>query len=72
MSFEKIEKDLPGYDPQWTVHKGAEELYEAYRALDLSEEQFLSEPYYRIATIAARQEANTLDKDLRPIDVTRS
>lgn len=67
VSFEKIEKGLPGFDPQWTVRKGAEELYQAYRAMNLTEEQFLSDPYYRIKTIRARQRAGTLDEDLRPL-----
>src|SRR4029077_14774545 len=36
VSFEKIGRVLPTFRPQWTARKGAQELYEAYRAVGLT------------------------------------
>jgi nucleoside-diphosphate-sugar epimerase len=66
VNFEKIEKTLPGYVPQWTVPDGARQLYEAYRDMALTEEQFMSDSFYRIKTIIARRNAGSLDANLRP------
>lgn len=67
VSFEKIESTLPGYDPQWTVPKGIEQLYETYARHGLTEDEFLGPRYYRIRTVQDRQVAGTLDADLRPV-----
>ncbi len=36
VSCDKIRRVLPSFRPQWTARKGAQELYEAYRAAGLS------------------------------------
>lgn len=65
VDFSRIEEELPGFAPRWTVRRGVEELHEAYRAHGLTEEEFLSSRYLRIRTILDHREAGRLDEDLR-------
>ena len=65
VNFSKITEALPAYQPQWTVRKGVEELYEAYRAHGLTREEFESSRYLRIKTILGLKEKGRLDEDLR-------
>jgi nucleoside-diphosphate-sugar epimerase len=64
VSFEKIARVLPAFEPQWDVRKGAEQLYAAYRALGLSLEQ-LESRYQRISQIKALMREGRLGDDLR-------
>ncbi|HEX5078080.1 MAG TPA: SDR family oxidoreductase [Geminicoccaceae bacterium] len=64
VSFEKIARALPAFAPQWDVHKGAEQLYAAYRASGLSLER-LESRYQRISHIKALLREGVLDDDLR-------
>lgn len=61
----KLESMVPGYDPQWTVRKGVEELYAAYVATNLVRDDLEGSRYLRIRHIAERQEAGDVDADLR-------
>ena len=36
VNFDKIGRVLPRFRPQWTARKGAQELYDAYRAVGLT------------------------------------
>lgn len=65
VDFSRIEEELPGFAPRWTVRRGVEELHEAYRAHGLTEEEFLSSRYLRIRTILDHQESGRLDGELR-------
>ena len=51
VSFDKINKTLPDFKPQWDARKGAEQLYEAYRASKLTLEEFEGPRYQRIGHI---------------------
>src|SRR5262249_11486687 len=51
VSFEKIRRELPGFKPQWDARKGAEQLYNAYRASKLTLEEFEGPRYQRIGHI---------------------
>jgi nucleoside-diphosphate-sugar epimerase len=46
--FSKIARVLPGFQPQWDARKGARQLYEAYRGIDLRLEDFEGPRYRRI------------------------
>jgi nucleoside-diphosphate-sugar epimerase len=61
----KIMDTLPEYQPRWTVRKGIEELYEAYKAHGLTEEEFLSSRYLRIRHVQDLQQQGRLDSNLR-------
>jgi nucleoside-diphosphate-sugar epimerase len=61
----KILRELPECDPQWTVRRGIEELYEAYKRIGLTYDAFLSPRYLRIKHVRDLQAGQRLDQDLR-------
>ena len=65
VDFTNISDRLPGFQPTWTVQKGIEELYQAYRDHALTLEEFLSARYLRIKRIGELRAADALDADLR-------
>ncbi len=65
VSFEKVRRGLPGFEPQWTVQRGIEELLSAYAAHGLTIEDFLSSRFQRIMRIRELLDAGELDEDLR-------
>jgi nucleoside-diphosphate-sugar epimerase len=64
VSFEKIARVLPEFQPQWDARKGAEQLYAAYRASGLALEEFEGR-YQRISHIKKLMREGVLDHDLR-------
>jgi nucleoside-diphosphate-sugar epimerase len=65
VDFGRIQRVLPEFQPRWTVQKGVEELYEAYRRYDLSEAEFLGGRYVRLNEIKRLQSEGRLDDQLR-------
>lgn len=63
--FSKIETQLPGFDPQWTVRKGIQELLDAYRRYDLKMEDFSGSRYVRLKCLREHMKAGRLDDNLR-------
>jgi nucleoside-diphosphate-sugar epimerase len=65
VTCDKIRRVLPGFRPQWTAAKGAQELYDAYRAIGLTAEDMEHGRYIRIAQIERLQKSGQLDSSLR-------
>jgi nucleoside-diphosphate-sugar epimerase len=65
VDFGKIQRVLPEFRPRWTVRKGVEELYEAYRRYHLTADEFLGGRYVRLAEINRLQDQARLDERLR-------
>jgi nucleoside-diphosphate-sugar epimerase len=65
VNFDKIERLLPEFRPQWTARKGAQELYDAYRNEALTFEDIECGRYVRINTIQRLQKTDKLDNSLR-------
>jgi nucleoside-diphosphate-sugar epimerase len=65
VSFEKIARVLPNFEPQWDVRKGAEQLYAAYRSSNLTLAEFEGSRYQRIAHIKKLLSKGLLDDGLR-------
>jgi nucleoside-diphosphate-sugar epimerase len=65
VDFGKIQRVLPEFRPRWTVRKGVEELYEAYRRYRLTADEFLGGRYVRLAEINRLQDQARLDERLR-------
>ena len=65
VSFDKIGRVLPGFRPAWTARKGAQELYDAYRAEGLTSEDLQQGRYVRISEIRRLQKGGLLDSSLR-------
>jgi nucleoside-diphosphate-sugar epimerase len=61
----KIARVLPDFQPQWTVRRGIEQLYEAYSRNDLTFDEFVGTRYLRINRVRELQEAGRLDEELR-------
>ncbi|MEO0478564.1 MAG: SDR family oxidoreductase [Planctomycetota bacterium] len=64
VSCDKL-RDTLGYQTDWTVLKGVEELYAAYKELPLTEEMFLSSRFLRIKHVREGIESGLIDSDLR-------
>lgn len=62
---DKIARTLPEFKPQWTVRRGVEQLYAAYRCHGLTESEFLGSKYLRIKRIKQLQSEGRLDSSLR-------
>ncbi len=65
VSCDKIGRVLPSFRPQWNARKGAQELYDAYRAAGLTFEDLERGRYARISHIQRLQKAGRLDASLR-------
>jgi nucleoside-diphosphate-sugar epimerase len=63
--FSRIRKALPGFQPQWDARRGARELYDAYRKVDLRLEDFEGARYKRIDHIQGLLASGQLDTNLR-------
>ncbi len=69
VNCDKIEKTLPGYQPVWTVRKGVEELYEAYKRVGLKLEDFEGPRYRRLKHIKSLMANGRLSENLRWVAV---
>lgn len=60
-----IAQNLPGYTPNWNARKGAQQLYETYRAVGLKLEDFEGPRYRRILHIKELIDSGKLSDNLR-------
>jgi nucleoside-diphosphate-sugar epimerase len=67
VDFSKIERELPGFEPQWTVRRGIEQLWAAYTDGGMTTELFEGPSYFRLRTIQRLLEAGALDDELRQV-----
>jgi nucleoside-diphosphate-sugar epimerase len=67
VSFDKIARALPDFKPQWDARKGAEQLYQAYRASGVTLDEFEGPRYQRIGHIKKLLSEAALDGTLRSI-----
>jgi nucleoside-diphosphate-sugar epimerase len=65
VNCDRIQHVLPGFRPQWDARKGAQELYDSYRAAGLTYEQLGR--YARIHNLTALLKDGRLDASLRRI-----
>ena len=65
VSFDKIDRFVPAFRPQWTARMGAQELYDAYCTIGLTAAEVEQGRYVRISEIHRLQQAGRLDSDLR-------
>jgi len=65
VNCDKVGQALPGFIPQWTARKGAQELYDAYRANGLAADELKGGRYFRINQIQRLIESGKLDISLR-------
>lgn len=65
VDFSRVRQALPGFKARWTVMAGAVELVEAYQRHQLDKHAF-DRRFTRLARLADRQGAGTVDETLRP------
>ncbi len=65
VDFGKIRDRLPGFEPTWTVPRGVAQLVDAFRAVELRQEDLEGDRYLRIAHISRLLSEGRLDSDLR-------
>jgi nucleoside-diphosphate-sugar epimerase len=75
VSFDKINESLPGFEARWDVRRGAQEMYEAYRAAGLTIDDFKGSRFMRIARLKELLATGRLDdalrwKDAAPVGAT--
>ena len=65
VNCDKLPAAVPEYRPRWTVRMGIEQLYDAYRNVGLSQDDFLGEKFQRIERIQRLLAAHRIDRELR-------
>ena len=50
-NFGKISTKLPGFECEWNLEKGVRELYDTFRKVGLTAEQFASRDYTRLSQL---------------------
>ncbi len=65
VKFERIERELPGWHPQWTARSGAEEIVDACGRHQMSREDFEGWRFTRLAQLKRLTESGRLDPELR-------
>ncbi len=71
VNCDRILAELPNYRPRWTVRRGVEELYHAYREFGLSVDNLTGPRYQRIQHVQMLQEKGALSKDLRVLGIAK-
>ena len=61
----RIARTLHGFKPQWTARRGVEELYETYKRVGLTLDDFEGERFKRIAHVRSLIDGGRLGDDLR-------
>jgi len=65
VNCDKVAHTLPGFQPQWTVRRGIEQLYTAYKEHALTVEKFTGTRYTRIKHLGKLLSTEQLDRTLR-------
>jgi nucleoside-diphosphate-sugar epimerase len=65
VDFSKIERELPGYQPEWTVRRGIEQLWAAYSDGAMTPELFDGAKYFRIRTVKSLIDSGEVNIELR-------
>ncbi len=66
VNCDKIRRVLPAFRPVWTLRAGISQLYEAYRKVGMTKEQFLGSRYFRIGHVKEMIATGALDTRLVP------
>jgi nucleoside-diphosphate-sugar epimerase len=64
VDFSEIAAVLPEFRPQWNARRGAQELYAAYRSVDLKVDEFEGPRYRRVDHIKSLMAQGLLDEGL--------
>ena len=65
VSFKRIRERLPEFQPRWTARRGAEELHELFRRIDMSKETYEFRAFTRLKQLNYLKRTAQVDDDLR-------
>lgn len=65
VDFSRIRTAIPGFRPKWNARRGAEQLYEAFRRVDLKAGDVEGARYKRIVRMGQLLDSGVLQSDLR-------
>lgn len=65
VNCDKFRRAVPTFQPQWTARKGAQELYDAYRATGLTREDVQNGRFIRLSHIRRLLSSGQVDMSLR-------
>ena len=63
VSFEKINKTLPGFKCDWNAQNGAQQLFELFTRIDMSADTFLSRGFTRLKQLEYLIRTQQIDKN---------
>lgn len=63
VSFEKINTTLPGFKCDWNAQRGAEQLYNLFKQIDMTKETFESRGFTRLKQLEYLIRTQQIDKD---------
>lgn len=64
VNFDKIGKLLPDFKCEWDADKGAAQMHEVFKRIDMTEEEFRGAPYTRLKMLDKLRKAGLLDSKL--------
>ncbi|MGD9597427.1 MAG: NAD-dependent epimerase/dehydratase family protein [Steroidobacteraceae bacterium] len=64
VSFAKIANGLPGFRPEWTARRGAEQLYELFKRIEMSKDTYEFRAFTRLKQLRYLQRTGQVDSDL--------
>ncbi len=64
VSFAKIASGLPGFQAEWTARRGAEQLYELFKRIEMSKDTYEFRAFTRLKQLRYLQRTGQVDGDL--------
>jgi nucleoside-diphosphate-sugar epimerase len=64
VSFKKITDGLPGFKAQWNARRGAEQLYEVFKRIEMSKDTYEFRAFTRLKQLKYLQQTNQVDDNL--------
>lgn len=64
VNFDKIQRLLPDYKCEWTAEKGAQQMYDMFTKIGMTEEIFRSDPFTRLKMLKKFRATGLLDDKL--------
>lgn len=65
VSCQRVTQELPQFQPQWTVPKGIQQLYEVFKKSNITKEDIEGSKYFRLRTLQPLLQSGKLDSALR-------
>jgi nucleoside-diphosphate-sugar epimerase len=64
VTFKKIAEQLPGFRPQWNARRGAEQLYELFKRIEMSKDTYEFRAFTRLKQLRYLKQTNQVDDNL--------